>query len=176
MKEKDTRAEGRVDILQLSNELTYHRYLLNQVQIRQFFQKLSISEYIALHEIDMDNETADIYGGRTYLKELSEKMQVSMRQTSRMMGLLRDRGLVVWSHDGNGSEGTYVTITERGRNLLKEQEEALKDFYGRAIEKYGEDNLLQLLHLMKQLETVIESTIEEMGGLENDREYSKDIE
>ena len=116
---------------------------------------------------------SEIYSGRTYLKELAEKMQLSIRQTSKMVGDLRDRGLILWSHDGNGSEGTYVTITETGQKLLDEQEEVLKNYYGRVIEKYGKENMIQLLCLMKQLETVMSSTMEEMeeaGKNGNERE------
>ena len=170
MTEKKELLNRDIDILSLSNELTYHRYLLNHGQVRDFFQKMSIPEYIALHEIDADRDTSDIYSGRTYLRELSEKMQISMRKTSDMIGKLRDRGLVVWSHDGIGSEGTYVTITESGQKLLGEQEEILKNFYGRVIETYGKENMLQLLHMMKQLETVMGSAVEDMEGVTDDGE------
>lgn len=158
------------DIVKLTNEITYHRYLLNKGQIRDFFKQLSIAEYIALHYISLDSEMSEIYSGRTYLKELAEKMQLTIRQTSKMVGELRDRGLVLWSHDGNGSEGTYVTITETGQRLLDEQEEILKNYYGKVIEKYGKENMIQLLCLMKQLETVMSSTLEEMEEEKNGNE------
>lgn len=157
----------KIDIAKLSNELTYHRYLMNKGQIHEFFVKLSIPEYIALHIIALESEVSEIYMGRTYLKELAEKMQLTIRQTSRLIGELRDRGLVLWSHDGNGSEGTYVTITENGQKLLREQEEVLKNYYGKVIKKYGKDNMVQLLQLLKQLETVMCSTMEEMEAVED---------
>ena len=87
---------------------------------------------------------------------------MTIRQTSKMVGKLRDRGLLTWSHDGNGSEGTYVTATEMGLELLSQQETALKKYYGKVIEKFGKENLLQLLYLMKQLETVMTSEMEEI--------------
>ena len=149
------------DITRLSNELTYRRYIMNKDQLRKLFKELNITEYIALHNISATDETSAIYSGRTYLKELADKMQFTIRQTSKMIGNLKDRGLLSWSHDGDGSEGTYVTITERGQKLLKEQEEILKKYYGRVIEKYGKENLVLLLQLMKQLETVMSSEMEE---------------
>lgn len=164
--------ERTPDIMALSNELTYRRYLMNKGQIREFFKKMSIPEYIALHNIALDEEMSSIYEGRTYLKELSEKMELTMRQTSKMIGELRDKGLVTWSHDGNGSEGTYVTITENGQVLLREQEEILKKYYGNVIEKFGKDNLIRLLQLMKQLETIMSSEIEEMEVIQEHDEYS----
>lgn len=148
------------DIARLSNELTYRRYIMNRDQIRKLFKEISMPEYIALHSISATNETSEIYSGRTYLKDLADKMQLTIRQTSRMVGNLKDRGLLAWSHDGNGSEGTYVTITERGQKLLEQQEAVLKQYYGRVIEKYGKENLVLLLQLMKQLETVMSSEME----------------
>ncbi len=150
------------DILKLSNELTYRRYLFNKDQIGNFFRNLSIRDYIALHIIKETGESTDIYSGRTYLKDLAEMMHLTMRQISKMVGHLKDQGLLVWSHDGNGSEGTYVTITELGEESILKQEIILKEHYGKVIEKYGKDNLIQLLNLMKQLETVISSEMEDM--------------
>lgn len=166
--QEENKIPDNVDIARLSNELTYRKYLMNKDQVRSFFKELSIQEYIALHNIDQTSEVTDIYSGRTYLKELADKMQLSIRQTSGMIGKLRDRGLVLWSHDGNGSEGTYVTMTDSGEKLLRRQEEILKEYYGRVIRKYGKENLIQLLQLMKQLETVMSSEMEGMEGIADD--------
>ena len=159
--EEQIQLAAKDDITKLSNELTYRRYLMNKGQLRKLFKELDVSEYIALHCISTTNETSSIYSGRTYLKELADKMQLTIRQTSKMVANLRDKGLLKWSHDGNGGEGTYVTITEMGQKLFREQEITLKDYYGRVIEKYGKENLILLLQLMKQLETVMSSEMEE---------------
>ena len=149
------------DIVSLSHELTYRRYLLNNGHIRHFFQKISIPEYLALHFI---NETAPAGGhGRTYLKDIADKMQRPVRKISGVVKSLQDRGLLSWSHDGDGREGTYVTITEAGRNVLGEEENILKEYYGRVVEHYGRENFVRLLQLMRQLETVMG---EEFAGME----------
>ena len=57
------------DVSMLSHELTYQRYLLNQGNIKQLFEKMSLPEYIALHNVAMESELSSIYGERTYLKE-----------------------------------------------------------------------------------------------------------
>lgn len=159
------KSSQELDIVKLSNELTLRRYLFNKDQVNRI---LSISDYIALHIIREKDNLEDIYAGRTYLKDLAERMQLSIRQTSRMVRNLKERGLILWSHDGNGSEGTYVTITETGETLLKQQETILKEYYGKVISKYGKDNLIQLLRLMKQLETVMGSELEGMEAQETD--------
>ena len=154
------------DIIKLSNELIYQRHLFNQEYRKDIFMKLSIPEYIALEYISVE-EDSNIYSGRTYLKDLADKLQMTMRRISGMVEKLRDAGYLVWSHDGNGSEGTYVTITESGKHLLENQEEILKEYYGNVFEKFGKDNLIQLLQLMKQLETVMYSEMERLEGDKN---------
>lgn len=157
----------KIDLAVLSNELITRRYLFNKNEIHKV---ISRQDYIALHIIVDMGEHEAIYGGKAYLKDIAEKMQLSIRQTSKLAGSLRDRGLVTWSHDGDGSGGTYVTLTEEGKQLLSQQKEILEEFYGRVIEKFGTQNLLQLLRLMKQLETVMSSEMEEMEAGADDLE------
>lgn len=153
------------DMARLSNELVYQKFLFNKDQVRRFFRELSMAEYIALHIIQKTEEDADIYSGRTYLKELSEKMQLPIRQISKIVGALKERGLLSWAHDGDGSEGTYVTLTNSGRSLLGKEEAELKNYYGKVIGKFGTDNLIQLLQLMKQLETIMSAELEGMEAV-----------
>ena len=156
------------EITKLSNELAYQKYLFTEENIRKLYQRLSKSEYIALHFIRETEETSEIYSGRTYLKDLAGKMHLPIRRVSQMVKALKERGLLTWSHDGDGSEGTYVTITESGKKLLAEEEETLQGFYGAIIEKFGRENMIQMLQLMKQLETIISAEAESLEGGEAD--------
>lgn len=149
-------------ISELSNELTYRRYIFNKEHVNKIFRKLNRAEYIALYLIRETEEKQEDYSSRTYLKELSEKMQLPIRQISRIVRTMKENGLLVWTHDGDGSEGTYVTITEQGKKLLAEEELNINAYYGKVIAKFGKDNLVLLLQLMKQLETVMSSEMEDM--------------
>ena len=40
----------------------------------------------------------------------------------------------------------------------------LNEYHGRVIQKYGVENLIQLLQMMKQLETVMSTEIEQLKG------------
>lgn len=156
MEAKNINAEEiKQDIALLTNELIYHGYLFSHEKMQ--IQELNAMEYIALSFIAHDSEASSIYGDRKYLDDISVKMHLTMRQTSNMIGKLRDAGLVLWSHDGNGSEGTYVVITENGKEKLKKQEEGLKRFYTKVIEKFGADKMVRMLQLMKEMESVINS-------------------
>lgn len=169
--ERKMRMAEKEELSVLSHEITYRRYLMNRGEMKEVFDKLSIPEYIALHSIAMKSEVSSIYEDKTYLKDLSEKMELTMRQTSKMIGSLRDRGLLTWSHDGNGSEGTYVMITERGQKLLDEQEVVLRKYYGSVIDKFGKDKMIQLLQLMRELETIMSGEFEELVTYQNGEKH-----
>ena len=81
-----------------------------------------------------------------------------------MIGAMRDRGLLKWVHDGNGSDGTYVTITESGSRLLGDEEVLLRKYYGKVIDKFGKDNMIKLLQLMRELDTIMSGELEEISG------------
>lgn len=167
--------ESSSDITNLLNELTYQHYLMNRDQIHKFLRELSISEYIVLHISTQTEEDSQISLGKTYLKELAEKMQMTVRQVSKVVGQLQDRGFLLWSHDGNGSEGTYVTITESGRSILASQEAVLREYYGRVIERFGRENLIQMLNLMKRLEIIMSTELERMEAVDEDDELEEGI-
>lgn len=147
------------EVAQLSSELTYRQYLMSKGKIREVFRKMEIPEYIALHAIAEKRKGDAICEERTYLKDLAEKMHLTIRQTSKMVGQLNERGLLLWTHDGNGSEGTYVTITETGKKMLEEQEQMLREYFGTVIEKFGKEKLRELIQLMQQLESVMDEVM-----------------
>ncbi len=158
------------DILELSNELTYRAYLMNRDQLRKHFSELNIREYIAMQRITHIAASDGIYSGKVYLKDLAQSMHLSIHQTSRMAKELKDRGLVTWSHDGDGSEGTYLSITDSGKELVSKNEEILKEYYGRIIDQYGKDNMIQLLQMMKRLETIVQGEFEKAEEAEAEDE------
>lgn len=152
------------DALKLGNELTLRRYLFNKAKASG---QINETDYIVMRIIHDAGQEQEIYGGKIYLKELSEKIELTIRQTSKLVSRLKDRGLVTWSHDGDGAAGTYVTITDAGTKLLEEQQNIVREYYGNVIEQFGRDNLIELLNLMKQLETVMRSERERMEVEEN---------
>lgn len=149
------------DALKLGNELTLRRYLFNKTKVSRLINE---ADYIMLQIIKNTGNEQEIYEGKTYLMDLAEKMQLTIRQTSKLVSGLNEQGIVKWSHDGDGKEGTYVTITDEGVKLLEQQQSVLKEYFGNVIEKFGKDNLLELLNLMKQLETIMYSEHERMEG------------
>lgn len=90
-------------------------------------------------------------------------MKITERQVSKLTGELRDRGLILWSYEGDGSRGTYITITDAGQMLLEKNEKLLRDYFVRVIDRFGAVNVSELLRLMKQLEEIMETEFSNGG-------------
>lgn len=150
------------EVVELSKELLYQKYMMSREHIHSFFQEVNMADFVALQIVKGVEASDTSHSGRTYLKDLAEKMRLGIHQVSKMAGNLSDRGLVKWSHDGNGSEGTYLILTEYGSNIMEEKEKVLREYYGRVIHTFGKENVVQLLTLMQRLETVMNEELDHM--------------
>lgn len=157
------------EVAKLAYELTYHRYLINKDKAHSLFTELTVSEYIALHSISKATSDITDAGNKAYLKDLADYLEVSIHSMSKMAGNLKSRGLVSWSHDGDGSDGTYISLTELGVTSMYRQEEILKEYYSRVIEKFGHDNLINLLQQIEKLEEIMDAEFTDEGEIANDK-------
>lgn len=156
MKKQKYGSDSETDVSDLAYELTYHRYLLSKGKVKDLFTELPVAEYIALVNIARNTPKESIRTHKTYLKELAERMELSIHSISKMVSKLKEKGLVLWSHDGNGSEGTYIVITETGLNALHTQEKILKNYYQEVIERVGRDRLVHIIEELQTLKSVME--------------------
>ena len=140
-------------INKLAYDLTYQRYLLNKDKANYLFNDLSVGDYVVLH-------TVLCFEDKAYLEKLGEKLNLSISKMSNVATNLKNRGLVIWSHDGDGSEGTYLTVTETGLKLMDKQEDKLKNYYERVINRFGLKNTVDLIGKMTALETIMEQEME----------------
>ena len=136
----------------LAYGLTRQKYLLNRDIARDLFTELSPSDYIALHDIA---QAASAQPGKTYLKDLADRLEMPIHKVSKMIRKLHERGLVFWSHSGDGRDGTYVIITDSGAQAMERQAGILNAYYSLVIEAFGYENLKGLLEQISHLESVM---------------------
>lgn len=150
------------DVAKLAYELTYHKFLMNKDKAHSLFQEMNVAEYIALHLISKTAEGQP--ENFTYLTDLADKLEMPLSGVSRMVTRLKEQGLVLWSHNGKGNEGTFVTITESGFRAMERQDERMEAYYRRVIEKFGRENLVRLLQQMEALEQTMDEVYWEERG------------
>lgn len=152
---------GKEPTKNLAHEITYRKYLLSKDDAKNMFRDINIAEYIVLHFMCEQIESVSIYSDRIYLSEISEKLNLPIRKTAKLIREMNGKNLVSWNHDGDGKDGTYVTITEHGKIVFQETDERLRDFYARVIRKFGKEKMIQLLRLMKEFDSVMRTEIEQ---------------
>lgn len=143
------------EVEKLAYAMTRQRYLLNRDIVHDLFTELSLSDYIALHSIAEAASGQGTEPGKNYLKDLAEHLEMPMPKTSKMIRKLHERGLVFWSHSGDGRDGTYVVITDSGVRAMERQANILNAYYSRVIEAFGYENLKNLLEQISRLEDVM---------------------
>ncbi len=141
------------DILTMANEMTYYSYNMRKLSGQKLFSRMTATDYVALEKLIDSVELED--DKKLYLQDIADTLKLPIGRVSRLVRTLRDRGLVVWTHDGNGDEGTYIQLTEKGANFAKEQQEKLRDFYTDIIEKFGRDRFKELLKQLYELEKIM---------------------
>lgn len=143
---------SQLNLQALSNEFVQRR---QQIQQNETATGLQLRDFLALVVIDKCRPEEADPEDRIYLRDVSQILGLTSRNTAAIIGALRDKGLVTWKHDGDGSEGTYAVITDEGRTLMATRKSISEDYFSRVIARFGEDNMAQLLDLMKQLGVIM---------------------
>ena len=151
------------DVAQLANEIVFHTYRWNRVDVHKLFQNMSTLDYAAMWILSRHTEGAE-ENKKIYLKEMSEKLMLPMPKVSRLVQALQDKGLVYWRHDGKGEEGTYIQVTENGIKQAIRQQETLREFYNQVISRFGKERFAHLLEEMNELEEIMKEEMDKNKG------------
>ena len=131
--------------------------------LEKLFSQVSVIDYAAMWIIAklMDHtEGAE----KLYLNEIAEQLQIPMKEVTKIVKNLQERGLISWTHDGDGSEGTYIQITKNGNDTIGEQQHTLKDFYGQVIKRFGKERFMTMVSLVGEFDYIMN---DEMKKLED---------
>lgn len=139
---------AKKDILDIANEITVHSYRMGKTNMDKLFININPLDYeiITILSKHSPNETEEKF----YLADIAEKVKLPVSKVSKVVRLLADRNLVIWQHDGNGEDGTYIQITKQGNEAVKAQQEILRNFYTNVIDSFGREKFLT--HLQETIE------------------------
>ena len=137
----------------LAERFLYNRYLIGKEQNSKLLNGLKLPEFVALHGLHLryeDDENFEKY----YLREMAEDMDLPMPKASEIAKNLQAKGMVNWTFDGKGEDGTYITITEKGQDFLKGNHEYFEAFSDKVIEQFGRERFEQFIEMMSDLEKI----------------------
>lgn len=76
---------------------------------------------------------------------------------------LQGKGLVRWTHDGNGEDGTYILLTDTALTSVQAHRQTLRKYHQRVVSAFGEERFLHLLSEIAQLEEILRQEAEKVG-------------
>lgn len=143
------------DILELSDRIIKTRYSLDADHLNLVFKDISVSDYMILaklgHRMGFNNPETKVY-----LSEISRELDRPINRVSQMVQNLQDKGYIYWEHDQEQRKGTYIYISETGREAMIRQQNILRRYCENIVERIGKDNVIKILDMMSHLEMVME--------------------
>ena len=167
MEENRTESVRQEELMDVGNRLMHLRYSIDSDHLELVFSEITLPDYMILLRFA---RRLGIYKLETkiYLKEICAEMNLPMTQVSRMVQNLQSKGYVYWQHDEDGSEGTYIYLSETGAEKMRQQQKILEDYFSHIVKRIGHDKMIQVLDLMEKLEGVMEEEAEKLRKTENE--------
>lgn len=129
---------------------------------KRLLQRISAADYAAIW-LTVKQDELPGEGKKIYLSDISEKLDLPLAKVSKIVKELQERGLVIWEHDGNGEDGTYVLMTERGVQAVQERKKTVERIYRNVIQQFGEMRFAALIKELSELDEIMNAEIEKMG-------------
>ena len=134
--------------------------LFHSPALRHLFQENASNEYALIWLLS--KHTRDTGSEKIYLKDMVRELGLPMDKVSAIARSLQTKGLVRWTHDGNGQEGTYILLTDTAITSVQARRQALRDYHQRVVAAYGEEKFLHLGEIT-QLEEIMRQEAEKEG-------------
>lgn len=146
---------SREQLTQAGNEWLKLQFITGAEHFKKIFSEVSTLDYLTLLLLRKDH---GIHESKAYLKDIAESQDMPMNKVSKRVQKLQDAGYVDWKHDEGG---TYITISKRGEDAMKLQEEKVADFMSKTIEVYGYEEFIAMIEMRKKLHVVMDNILEQ---------------
>ena len=129
------------------------QFFLNNFDIDRVFNSIERADYLFLYYI---KSIVDAHEGneRVYLSDLADAMNLSIPELSREIEKLQDKGYVMWKTDSEAGK-TYVKLTSKAVELMRDEIRWMKNCYTRIREEIGEDELEKASETVKKINAIL---------------------
>lgn len=94
-----------------------------------------------------------------YVSYIAKKQGVANSQVSRMLKGLEEDGIIGRKVAKEDRRNTYVFLTNRGNQVLQEIKQRMEQHYCRVMERFGEENMEELIRLFNEMVNIMEEEI-----------------
>lgn len=95
------------------------------------------------------------------ISHLRDSMSMTMPAVSQLVRILEEKGLVIRENAPKDRRVTLVTVTEKGEQVLRDSQKQFNQMLNWLIERYGPEELEQLIQMLKRLSKTIRELKEE---------------
>lgn len=135
--------------------------LFHSPALRRLFQENASDEYALIWLLS--KHTKDSGSEKIYLKDMVKELNLPLPKVTAIARSLQGKGLVRWTHDGNGEEGTYILLTETALTSVQARRQTLRRYHQQVVAAFGEERFLHLLGEIAQLEEILRQEAEKVG-------------
>lgn len=135
--------------------------LFHSPALRRLFQANASDEYALIWLLS--KHTQDTGSEKIYLKDMVRELNLPLPKVTAIARSLQSKGLVRWTHDGNGEEGTYILLTETALTSVQARRQTLRRYHQQVVAAFGEERFLHLLGEIAQLEEILRQEAEKVG-------------
>lgn len=146
--------ENKQELQAYSKRRGINGYMRSREYLRKIFGKMSLPDFMMLQSIFVLAEESDFEDKRIYMKKLAESMRLTIPEMSKVVTLLQDKGYILWKHDADGHEGTYIVVSESGIRLFREQKQILKQYLESVVKEYGKENTEEFMIMFHKFEEI----------------------
>lgn len=111
----------------------------------------------------LSKHTKDSGSEKIYLKDMVKELNLPLPKVTAIARSLQGKGLVRWTHDGNGEDGTYILLTDTALTSVQTHRQTLRKYHQRVVSAFGEERFLHLLSEIAQLEEILRQEAEKVG-------------
>ncbi|BBF43895.1 transcriptional regulator, MarR family [Lachnospiraceae bacterium KM106-2] len=97
------------------------------------------------------------------VSDIAHHLNNTMPAISRMLKQLEQKNYIVRTTDANDRRSVIIKLTEEGRKVVASQTEMLDQLTNRVVERFGSDDLEELIELIKKMQTIIQEEMSRDG-------------
>ncbi|MCD8147130.1 MAG: MarR family winged helix-turn-helix transcriptional regulator [Clostridiales bacterium] len=125
-------------------------FFLNRLSVERVFAFIDQTDFLWLYHI----ERCGAEDGRVYLSDLAAEMDVTVPVASKSIHALMEKGYVLWETDEK-RERTYVSLTNRARELMTSQRQRLSDSFEKVVRAIPGEELETTMNTMAKIRAIV---------------------
>lgn len=122
-------------------------HIFSKINIGAVLGKLSQTEYLVIYFVRKHGEYDGSVSSGVNVTSLSEVLGVSTPAVSRILRSLEEKGFINRITNRRNRRETYISLTEKGREIYLRDRETASLLYKAVEEKMGRDEIRELVRL-----------------------------